>query len=280
MIGLILLFAIAWACASGIENAFGEVSKAHKKRVAKAAKKNGRRTGAKLAAWTATAATAASTFARGFKRGWQREWPKARKRAATKFGRYEPDSQPAAGDDGAADTTPATPSATPKPAVPAPVAGEPRSLVLIKNDDPATPDTTPTTGDPMALATIPEITGVNTLKSAVARTASEAGVTAEEASAMAQRAQEEMAAVEAMIEQASALEFGDDGGSLQELASLRDMCIAAAAAARALEQAMVDKAAIAAQSSKNIHTRHSGIQEAVSATGGRMASKQAYTADV
>jgi len=132
----------------------------------------------------------------------------------------------------------------------------------------------------MALANIPEITGVNTLKSAVARTASEASVTAEEAGAMAQRAQDEMAAIEAMIEQADALEFGDDGGTLQELAALRDMCVAAAAAAQALQKAMVDKAAIAAQSSKNIHDRHTDVQEVIAAHGGRIASKQAYTADV
>lgn len=281
MLGLIILLAVAYACARGIENGMADVSKDHKKRVAKVAKKNGRRTGAKLAAWAATTATAAAVFGRGFKRGWQREWPKAKKRAATKFGRYTPEPQTAVGDDIGPDgapvtktvtAKPVTPPATPKPSAAKPAA-EPRGLVLIKTD----PDTT---GAPMALATIPEITGVNTLKSAVARTASEAGVTAEEASAMAQRVQDEMAAVEAMIEQASALEFGDDGGSLQELAALRDMCIAAAAAAQALQQAMVDKAAIAAQSSRNIHSRHSGIQEAVAATGGRMASKQAYTADV
>jgi len=296
VIGLIIIVAIAYACARGIENGMADVSRQHKKRIAKAAKKNGHRTGAKLAAWTATGATAAGTFWRGFKRGWQREWPKARKRAAAKFGRYEPEPEPekAIGDDIAADGTPipaaepAKPVATPAEQTPeiqpTPAAAEARTFVLIKNDGTqTTPKNNPTpsnTGDSMALATIPEITGVNTLKQAVARTASEAGVTAEEASAMAQRAQDEMAAVEAMIEQASALEFGDDGGSLQELAALRDMCIAAAAAAQALQQAMVDKAAIAAQSSKNIHTRHSGIQEAVAATGGRMAAKQAYTADV
>ena len=132
----------------------------------------------------------------------------------------------------------------------------------------------------MALANIPEITGVNTLKQAVARFASEAGVTAEEAGAIAQRAQEQLAAIEAAIEQASALEFGDDGGTLEELLALRDQYAAALAAAQSLQAAAVDNAAIAAQSSRNIHSRHGGIQEAVAATGGRMASKQAYTADV
>lgn len=286
MIGLIIILAIAYACARGIENGMGDVSKAHKQRLKKAAKKNGRRTGAKLAAWTATGATAAGTFWRGFKNGWQREWPKAKKRAATKFGRYEPEPQAAVGDDigtdgapaarGKAATEPVTVVIEKPPAAPAPApaSAEARTLVLIKN-----PDTQPT-GAPMALATIPEITGVNTLKQAVARTASEAGVTAEEASAMAQRAQEELAAIEAMIEQAESLEFGDDGGTLPELAALRDMCGAAYAAAQALQKAMVDKAALAAQSSKNIHDRHGDVQEAIAARGGRVASKQAYTADL
>lgn len=281
MLGLIILLAIAYACARGIENGMADVSKDHKKRVAKVAKKNGRRTGAKLAAWAATTATAAAVFGRGFKRGWQREWPKAKKRAATKFGRYIPEPQTAVGDDIGPDgapvtktvtAKPVTPPATPKPSAAKP-ATEPRGLVLIKTD----PDTT---GAPMALATIPEITGVNTLKQAVARFASEAGVTAEEAGAIAQRAADQLAAIEAAIEQATALEFGDDGGSLQELAALRDQYSAALAAAQALQKAAVDNAAIAAQSSRNIHSRHSGIQEAVAATGGRMASKQAYTADV
>ncbi|MEV5944717.1 hypothetical protein [Streptomyces sp. NPDC051994] len=271
MIGLILLLAIAWACASGLESAVGEVSKKHKKRIAKAAKKNGRRTGAKLAAWTVTGATAAGTFCKGFAQGWKREWPKAKKRAAIKLGRLQPEAQPAA------KTTdqpkPAPVEETTKPTTSEP-ATDGRKLVLIKNDN------TEPTGAPMALATIPEITGVNTLKSAVARFASEAGVTAEEAGAIAQRAADQLAAIEAAIEQASALEFGDDGGTLQELSALRDQYAAALAAAQGLQQAAVDNAAIAAQSSKNIHSRHGGIQEAVAATGGRMASKQAYTADV
>jgi hypothetical protein len=278
VLGLILLVAIAWSCAKGLESAFGEVSKEHKQRVRKAAKKNGRRTGAKFAAWTATGATAAATFWRGFKRGWRREWPKAKKRAAVKFGRYEPEPEKAIADDIGADGAPVTPikPATPaaEPIIPAPATAD-RKLVLIKND--TTPDTT---GAPMALANIPEITGVNTLKQAVARFASEAGVTAEEAGAIAQRAQEQLAAIEAAIEQASALEFGDDGGTLEELAALRDQYAAALSAAQAMQKAAVDNAAIAAQSSRNIHTRHGGIQEAVAATGGRMASKQAYTADV
>jgi hypothetical protein len=237
------------------------------------------RTGAKLAAWTATGATAAGTFCRGFKQGWQREWPKAKKRAATKFGRPEPetttDGTRAAKPDVEEPAEAAKPVPTPPPAK--------TPLVLIKSDDTKTsPDTTPSppTGAPMALATIPEVTGVNTLKQAVARFASEAGVTAEEAGAIAQRAQEQLAAIEAAIEQATALEFGDDGGTLAELAALRDQYAAAFAAAQALQKAAVDNAAIAAQSSKNIHTRHSGISEAVAATGGRMASKAAYTADV
>lgn len=290
VLGLILILAIAYACARGIENGMSDVSKAHKKRVAKTAKKNGHRTGAKLAAWTATGATATGTFMKGFKRGWQREWPKAKKRAATKFGRYEPEPQAAVGDDIGRDGAPATPEkpavetttvviektpATPAPAAPAaPATAEARTLVLIKSD------TQPETGAPMALANIPEITGVNTLKAAVARFASEAGITAEEAGAIAQRAAQQLAAIEAAIEQATALEFDDDGGTLQELAALRDQYAAALAAAQTLQQAAVDNAAIAAQSSQNIHTRHSGIQEAVAATGGRMASKQAYTADV
>lgn len=293
MVGLIIILAIAYACARGLENGMADVSKEHKQRVRKAAKKNGRRTGAKLAAWTATGATAAATFWRGFKRGWRREWPKAKKRAAAKFGRYEPEPAPAVGDDIGPDGAPVAPGKpvvkpktvviekTPAPAAPvpaptpAPATAEARTLVLITND--TQPDTT---GEPMALATIPEITGVNTLKSAVARFASEAGITAEEAGALAQRAAEQMAAIEAAIEQASALEFGDDGGTLQELAALRDQYAAALAAAQKLQQAAVDNAAIAAQSSQNIHTRHGGIQEAVAATGGRMAAKQAYTADV
>jgi hypothetical protein len=285
MIGLILILAIAYACARGIENGMGDVSKEHKKRLAKSAKKNGRKTGAKLAAWTATGATAAGTFARGFKRGWQREWPKAKKRAATKFGRYEPEATVGddIGTDGAPTAKAAEPDAKPAPVIPAPApaTAEARTLILIKNDKtPTAPTTSDTTGEAMAVANIPEITGVNTLKAAVARTASESGVTAEEASAIAQRAQDEMAAIEAMIEQASALEFGDDGGTLQELAAMRDMAAAALVAAQNLQKAMVDKAAVAAQSSKNIHDRHGNIQEAVAATGGRMAAKQAYTADV
>lgn len=274
MLGLILLFAIAWACASGLENAFGEVSKRHKKRVAKASKKNGRRTGAKLAAWTATAATATGTFCKGFADGWKREWPKARKRAATKFGRTMPEPvtpAPKPVEETAPVTTTAKPVVTEAPAAP-----KTPTLVLVTDET----DTTKPTGDSMALATIPEITGVNTLKSAVARFASEAGVTAEEAGAIAQRAQEQLAAIEAAIEQATALEFGDDGGTLTELAALRDQYAAAFAAAQALQKAAVDNAAIAAQSSKNIHTRHGGIAEAVGATGGRMASKAAYIADV
>jgi hypothetical protein len=286
MIGLILLLAIAYCAARGLESAFGEVSKKHKKRVAKASSKNGRRTGAKLAAWTATAATATGTFCRGFKQGWQREWPKAKERAATKFGRIEPET--AADDTRAARPAVAKPTAAKaaEPAKPAPAAPAPAPkstpLVLIKSDDTKTsPDTTTsTTGDTMALATIPEITGVSTLKQAVARFASEAGVTAEEAGAIAQRAQEQLAAIEAAIEQATALEFGDDGGTLAELSALRDQYAAVLAAAQAAQKAAVDNAAIAAQSSKNIHTRHAGISEAVAATGGRMASKAAYTADV
>jgi hypothetical protein len=270
MLGLILLLAIAYACATAIDNATGEVSAKHKKRIKKASAKKGRRAGAKLAAWTATIATAAGPFCKGFVRGFKREWPKAKERAAAKI-RRQPESE--AVETTKPQSTPAVPDTEPSSLAPAGTDG--RKLVLIKND--TNPDTT---GAPMALAAIPEITGVNTLKSAVARTASEATTTAEEASSIAQRAQDEMAAIEAMIEQAGALEFGDDDGTLQELAALRDMCAAALAAAQKLQQAMVDKAAIAAQSSRNIHTRHAGIQEAVASTGGRMAAKQAYTNDV
>ncbi|MFH8804074.1 hypothetical protein ACH4F6_31550 [Streptomyces sp. NPDC017936] len=278
MLGLILLLAIAYACACAIDNATSEVSKKHKKRIAKASKKKGRRLGAKAAAWAATALTAAGTFAKAFAQGFKREWPKAKKRAAEKIRRAEPaaveEPKPAPAP-AAPDVETAAGEESAAPAIPAQADPEARKLVLIKNDT-----HTHNTGVLMAIATIPEITGVNTLKSAVARTASEATTTAEEASAMAQRAQDEMAAIEAMIEQAAGLEFGDDGGTLQELAALRDMCAAALEAAQKLQQAMVDKAAIAAQSSRNIHTRHGGIQEAVATTGGRMASKQAYTADV
>ncbi|MFD7609695.1 hypothetical protein [Streptomyces sp. NPDC059828] len=280
MLALILLFAIAYCAARGLETALGDVTDKHKKRMAKASKKKGRRYGAKLAAWSATGATCAATFAQAFGRGWKREWPKAKERATARFDKTKPAE---IGDDIATDGTPKTPTEKPaaKPktdkAVDTPKAkptpGTTPTLTLIK-----TPDTT---GDnPMALATIPEITGVNTLKQAVARFASEAGVTAEEAGAIAQRAAEQLAAIEAAIEQASALEFGDDGGTLEELAALRDQYAAALAAAQAMQKAAVDNAAIAAQSSRNIHTRHGGIQEAVAATGGRMASKQAYTADV
>jgi hypothetical protein len=285
--GLILLIAIAYACACAIDKATSDVSAKHKKRIAKASKKSGRRTGAKAAAWAATLATAAGTFAKGFVRGWKKEWPQAKKRAADKLARRQPAPQPAIGDDIGADGAPvATDRTTKAPRKDAATDTQVKTptLVLVKDDSSTHTSITiqPTTreGAPMALATIPEITGVNTLKSAVARTASEAGVTAEEAGAMAQRAQEEMAAIQAMIEQAGALEFGDDDGTLQELAALRDMCALALGAAQKLQQAMVDKAAIAAQSSRNIHTRHGGIQEAVATTGGRMASKQAYTADV
>jgi hypothetical protein len=281
VLGLILLFAIAYACASAFDNAADEVSKKHKKRIKKAAGKNGRRTGSKLAAWTATLATASGPFVKGFVRGWKREWPKAKKRAAVKLGR-QPEEVKAIGDDIGPDGAPVVSKPQPapitkqttEPPAPAPAETDTRKLVLIKTDNPDT------TGAPMALATIPEITGVNTLRQAVARFASEAGITAEEAGAIAQRAAEQLAAIEAAIEQASALEFGDDGGTLQELAALRDQYAAALAAAQALQKAAVDNAAIAAQSSQNIHTRHGGIQEAVAATGGRMASKQAYTADV
>lgn len=289
MLGLIILIAIAWTCAKAFGSATRAVSAKHKKRMTKAAKKKGNKAGSKAGAWAATAATFTGSFAKAFISGWKREWPKAKERAAARFDKTRP-APVEVGDDIAKDSTPrpvsgSAPKSGAKPAtdraVPAPTKP---ALVLVKPD---TSDTTPepitatAEGDkPMALATIPEITGVNTLKSAVARSASEAGVTAEEASAMALRAQDEMAAIEAMIEQAAGLEFGDDGGTLQELAALRDMCVAAVAAAQALQKAMVDKAAIASQSSKNIHDRHSHIQEAVAAQGGRMASKQAYTADV
>lgn len=267
MLGLILLLAIAYCAARGLEAAMGEVSDRHKKRVKKVSAKKGRRTGAKLAAWAATAATATGPFCKGFVRGWKREWPKAKERAAAKI-RRQPEP---------VENTEAEPAqAAPEPIPAAPVETEDRKLVLIKNDT----QTDTTTGAPMALATIPEITGVNTLKQAVARFASEATVTAEEAGAIAQRAADQLAAIEAAIEQAGALEFGDDGGTLQELAALRDQYAAALNAAQAMQTAAVDNAAIAAQSSRNIHTRHGGIQEAVAATGGRMASKQAYTADV
>ncbi|WP_045562996.1 hypothetical protein [Streptomyces sp. FxanaA7] len=269
MLGLILLLAIAYCAARGLEAAIGDVSAKHKKRIKKVSAKKGSRTGAKLAAWAATGATAAGPFCKGFVRGWKREWPKAKKRAAAKL-RREPEAVDPSTPQPAPDTT-AAPSAPPT----APAVADGRKLVLIKNEN--RPDTT---GDPMALATIPEITGVNTLKQAVARFASEATVTAEEAGAMAQRAQDQLAAIEAAIEQAGALEFGDDGGTLEELSALRDQYVAALAAAQAMQTAAVDNAAIAAQSSRNIHSRHGGIQEAVAATGGRMASKQAYTADV
>lgn len=279
MLGLILLLAIAYCCARGLENAIGDVSKKHKKRIKKVSAKKGRRTGAKLAAWAATGLTAVGPFCKGFTRGFKREWPKAKKRAAEKVGRVEPaavEEPKQAPVKTTPDVEPVDSAATPEPNTPAPVDAEARKLVLIKND--TQPDTT--TGEPMALATIPEITGVNTLKQAVARFASEATVTAEEAGAIAQRAADQLAAIEAAIEQAGALEFGDDGGTLEELSALRDQYAAALAAAQAMQKAAVDNAAIAAQSSQNIHTRHSGIQEAVAATGGRMASKQAYTADV
>lgn len=271
MLGLILLLAIAYCAARGLEAAIGDVSAKHKKRIKKTSAKKGRRTGSKLAAWAATGATAVGPFCKGFVQGWKREWPKAKERATAKL-RRQP--EPIAASE--PEPVPAAPHTEPIPEPAAPAEGDGRKLVLIKNDD-----TQPTTGDrPMALATIPEITGVNTLKQAVARFASEATVTAEEAGAIAQRAQEQLAAIEAAIEQAGALEFGDDGGTLEELSALRDQYAAALAAAQAMQTAAVDNAAIAAQSSRNIHTRHGGIQEAVAATGGRMASKQAYTADV
>lgn len=277
MLGLILLLAIAYSCARAIENGMDTVSKKHKKRMAKASKKKGRRTGAKLAAWAATTATSAGHFTQGFVRGWKREWPKARKRAAVKLGKAQP--EPELGDDITADGSPATTSKTkpaPEPAPAAPAATAPTAprLTLIKTAEPTTEGAAP-----MALAQIPEITGVDTLKQAVARFASEATISAEEAGAIAQRAAEQLAAIEAAIEQATALEFGDDGGTLAELASLRDQYTAALAAAQALQKAAVDNAAIASQSSKNIHDRHSNIQEAVAAQGGRMAAKQAYIAD-
>lgn len=268
MLALILLFAIAYCCAKAIDNALGEVGDKHKKRVAKAGKKSGRKLGAKLSAYTATAATFGQTFGKGFVRGWKREWPKARKRAAARFGKDEPavEAQP--------DTEPAP---EPTPAVAPEMATDTKpTLVLIKTSDNAD-----TTGeDPMALATIPEVTGVNTLKAAVARFASEASVTAEEAAALAQRAAEQLAAIEAAIEQASALEFGDDGGTLEELAALRDQYAAALNMAQQYQKVALDSAAIASQSSKNIHGRHTHIQEAVAAQGGRMAAKEAYTNDV
>ncbi|HEY3480354.1 MAG TPA: hypothetical protein VGL02_15765 [Streptomyces sp.] len=302
MIGLIIILAIAYACARGIENGMDDISKAHKQRLKKAAKKNGRKTGAKLAAWTATGATATGTFWRGFRRGWRREWPKARKRAAAKFGRYQPEPEQTIGHRPDTDGTPITktglagqaervPVADPRPVkaphtqapttTPEPPVAEARALILIKNDTQTTPEsrTDTTTGAPVAIAQIQEITGVDTLKAFAARTASEANVSAEEAGALAQRAAEELASIEAAIEQATALEFGDDGGTLPELAAMRDQAIAAKAAADAFQAAMVDKAALASQTSKNIHDRHSNIQEAVHSQGGRMASKQAYTAD-
>ncbi len=288
MIGLIIILAIAYACARGLENGMTEVSKQHKKRIAKTAKtakKNGRRTGVKLAAWTATGATATGTFWRGFMRGWRREWPKAKKRAATKFGRYEPEPELAIGEDIGADGAPVAKSepakaAAPTASVPKPAVPEGRAFVLIKNDDPEIdPTSASTTGGTMAIAQLQEITGVNTLKAFVARYASEKNVSAEEVTALAQRTADELAGIEAAIEQATELEFGDDGGSLAELSALRDLAIAAQAAAIAYQKAALDAAALAAQSSRNIHDRHSDIQEAVAAQGGRMASKQAYTAD-
>jgi hypothetical protein len=289
MLGLIILLAIAYACARGIENGMADVSKQHKKRVAKTAKKNGHRTGAKLAAWAATSATALATFSRGFKRGWQREWPKAKKRAATKFGRYEPEPELAIGEDIGPDGAPVTKTEPATAIVPKqadgtteskPAVPEARAFVLIKNDDPETePTTASTAGGTMAIAQLQEITGVSTLKAFVARYASEKNVSAEEVASLAQRTVDELAAIEAAIEQATALEFGDDGGSLTELAALRDLAIAAQTAALAYQKAALDAASLAAQSSKNIHDRHSDIQEAVAAQGGRMASKQAYTQD-
>lgn len=271
MLALILLFAIAYCCAKAIDSALGEVGDKHKKRVAKAGKKAGRKLGAKLAAYTATAATFAQTFGKGFVRGWKREWPKARKRAAARFGKDEPaaESKP--------ETGPASePAQATNPVAPDPVTDTKPTLVLIKNSDqPDTPG-----DDPMALATIPEVTGVNTLKAAVARFASEANVTAEEAAALAQRAADQLAAIEAAIEQAGALEFGDDGGTLDELLALRDTYTAALSMAQQYQKAALDSAAIATQSSRNIHDRHTHIQEAVAAQGGRMAAKEAYTNDV
>ncbi|MFJ8016221.1 hypothetical protein [Streptomyces sp. NPDC096339] len=267
MLALILLFAIAYCCAKAIDNALGAVGDKHKERVAKAGKKTGRKLGAKLAAYTATAATFGQTFGKGFIRGWKREWPKARERAAARFGKDEPavEVQPEAGP-------------TPEPTPPGPPAapGNKPNLVLIKTTD--QPDITG--DDPMAIATIPEVTGVNTLKAAVARFASEANVTAEEAAALAQRAAEQLAAIEAAIEQAGALEFGDDGGTLDELLALRDTYSEALAMAQRYQKAALDSATIATLSSKNIHDRHTHIQEAVAAQGGRMAAKEAYTNDV
>jgi hypothetical protein len=273
MLALILILAIAWTCAKAIGDALDAVGDKHKKRTAKAGKKSGRKLGAKLAAYTATGATFAHTFTKGFVRGWKREWPKARKRAAARFDRTTPAE---IGDDISTDGTPKPPPASkPTPAEPANATTKP-ALVLIK-----TPDSTDTTGDnDMALATIPEITGVNTLKAAVARFASEAGITAEEAAALAQRAAEQLAAIEAAIEQAGALQFGDDGGTLEELAALRDQYTAALNMAQQYQKAALDSAAIASQSSRNIHERHTHIQEAVAAQGGRMAAKEAYTNDV
>ncbi|MCY0928329.1 hypothetical protein OTB20_19430 [Streptomyces sp. H27-H1] len=274
MLALILLFAIAWTSAKAIDNALGDVSDKHKKRSAKAGKKKGRKLGGKIAAYTATGATFAHTFTKGFVRGWKREWPKARKRAADRFNKAAPAE---IGDDISTDGAPG-PDLAPKPTSPTPPpapAAKP-ALVLIK-----TPESTDTTGDnDMALATIPEVTGVNTLKAAVARFASEANVTAEEAAALAQRAAEQLAAIESAIEQAGALEFGDDGGTMQELYALRDQYTAALNSAQQHQKAALDSAAIASQSSKNIHERHTHIQEAVAAQGGRMAAKEAYTNDV
>lgn len=263
MLALILLLAFAYACAAAIDKATQDVGDGHRKRVAKAAKKKGRRSGAKAAALAATTATFAQTFTRGFVRGWRREWPKARARAAARFSK----------DEAAPETAPAATRSEPQ--TPAPAASP--KLRLVK---PATPAPNTTTGDPMALATIPEITGVPTLKTAVARFAAEAGVTAEEAAALAQRASEFLAAVEQAIEQALVLGFGDDGGTIDELTALRDQYASALQAARTWQTAAVDSAAIAFQSSKNIHDRHGHIQEAVAAQGGRMATRQAYTSDL
>lgn len=275
MLALILLLAIAYCCAKAIDNALGDVGDKHKKRIAKAGKKNGRRVGAKAAACAATAATFAHTFSKGFIRGWKREWPKARKRAAARFDKNAPAEL---GDDIAADgaPNPTAEAAEPETTGPAAAPTTKPALVLIK-----TPDQTDTPGDdPMAIATIPEVTGVNTLKAAVARFSSEANITAEEASALAQRASDQLAAIEATIEQASALEFGDDGGTLEELSALRDQYAAALNMAQKYQQVAVDSAAIASQSSRNIHHRHGSIQEAIAAQGGRMAAKEAYTNDV
>jgi hypothetical protein len=281
VLALILLLAIAWTCAKAIDSASGAVSDQHKKRIAKAAKKKGKTAGVKAAAWAATGVTAAGTFLKGFTRGWKREWPKARKRAAERFDKTpKTEASDPAAPQAEPEHRPAETDSTP-PAQQGPAPTSPPTLVLIKKSSSAQTGPEPETagGNPMALATIPEITGVNTLKSAVARFASEANVTAEEAGAMAQRAAEQLAAIEAAIDQAGALEFGDDGGTLQELAALRDQYAAALGAAQALQKAAVDNAAIASQSSKNIHDRHGGIQEAVAARGGRMASKAAYTQD-